>query len=217
MANIFSFQLNEGFLAGYAEYLKTLRLANPGKSYKVTISVDLTPDGIGYEVREPPQITIDEESAPISKNASLASSASLQKEYPTSHAEDTEEQAIRKAGSDAYAFSEQKVLWDVPHSISQENLTWYHDLTGEPWSGGQHEWYTFNIARSSAIDLVRTRELYEEGWYQAAHEAKSTGALFYFRKLLDMIDSEHGEWYGRDFEKSHALVMQAIRILEHES
>ncbi len=216
MANIFSFQLDENFLTAYGQYVKQLREANPGKAYKVTISVDLIPDGTGYELREPPQISIDEESAPISKNASLASSASLQKEDRSSHAED-EEQAIRKAGSDAYAFSEQKVLWGVSHSISQENLTWYHDLTGEPWSGGQHEWYTFNIARSSAIDLARTRELYEEGWYQAAHEAKSTGALFYLRKLLDMIESEHGEWYGRDFEKPHALVMQAIRILEHES
>ncbi len=60
MANIFSFQLDETFLSGYANYLKQLREQNPGKAYKVTISVDLIPDGIGYEMRKPPQITIDE-------------------------------------------------------------------------------------------------------------------------------------------------------------
>ncbi len=60
MANIFSFQLDENFLTAYAQELKQLRENNPGKAYKVTISVDLIPDGIGYEIREPPQITIDE-------------------------------------------------------------------------------------------------------------------------------------------------------------
>ncbi len=63
MANIFSFQLNESFLRGYAEYLKQLREENPGKAYRVTISIDLIPDGVGYEVREAPQITIDEDEA----------------------------------------------------------------------------------------------------------------------------------------------------------
>jgi hypothetical protein len=60
MANIFSFQMSEDFLTSYAAYLKQIREQNPGKSYQVTISVDLIPDGIGYEMREPPQITIDE-------------------------------------------------------------------------------------------------------------------------------------------------------------
>ncbi len=63
MANIFSFQLDENFLTAYAQYVKQLRENNPGKAYKVTISVELIPDGIGYEVREAPQITIDEEGA----------------------------------------------------------------------------------------------------------------------------------------------------------
>ena len=60
MANQFGFQMTEDFLRGYAEYLKQLREQNPGKTYKVTLTVDLIPDGIGYEVRKPPQITIDE-------------------------------------------------------------------------------------------------------------------------------------------------------------
>ena len=65
MANIFSFQLDESFLRAYADYLKQLHEMNPGKTYKVTLSVDLIPDGIGYEVREPPQITIDEENSEL--------------------------------------------------------------------------------------------------------------------------------------------------------
>ena len=60
MANQFSFQMNEDFLTRYADYVKQLREDNPGKSYKVTISVDLIPDGIGYEITAPPQITVDE-------------------------------------------------------------------------------------------------------------------------------------------------------------
>ena len=60
MSNIFAFQLDEIFLKNYADYLKNLREQNGGKAYQVTISVDLLPDGIGYEMREPPQITIDE-------------------------------------------------------------------------------------------------------------------------------------------------------------
>ena len=60
MANQFSFQMTEDFLRGYADYVKQLREDNPGKSYKVTISVDLIPDGIGYEITAPPQITVDE-------------------------------------------------------------------------------------------------------------------------------------------------------------
>ena len=60
MANQFGFAMTEDFLRGYAEYLKQLREQNPGKTYKVTLTVDLIPDGIGYEVREPPQITVDE-------------------------------------------------------------------------------------------------------------------------------------------------------------
>ena len=62
MANIFSFAMNEDFLKGYADYLAHLRLGSPGKSYKVTISVDLIPDGIGYEIRESPSIIVEEES-----------------------------------------------------------------------------------------------------------------------------------------------------------
>ena len=60
MANQFGFSMDENFLRGYADYLKRLREANPGKTYRVTLSIDLIPDGIGYAVREPPQITIDE-------------------------------------------------------------------------------------------------------------------------------------------------------------
>jgi hypothetical protein len=59
MANIFSFQLSEDFLMRYATYLKVIR-EKTGKAHVVTISCDLIPDGIGYEMREPPQITIDE-------------------------------------------------------------------------------------------------------------------------------------------------------------
>ena len=61
MANQFGFQMSEDFLRGYAEYLKQLREDNPGKTYKVTLTVGLIPDGIGYEISVPPQITIDEE------------------------------------------------------------------------------------------------------------------------------------------------------------
>jgi len=53
--------MSEDFLQAYANYLKQLREDNPGKKFKVTISVDLVPDGIGYEVTAPPQITIDED------------------------------------------------------------------------------------------------------------------------------------------------------------
>lgn len=60
MANQFGFQMAEDFLRGYADYLKQLREQNPGKEYKVTLTVDLIPDGIGYEITQPPQITIDE-------------------------------------------------------------------------------------------------------------------------------------------------------------
>ena len=60
MANQFGFQMVEDFLRGYADYLKQLREQNPGKEYKVTLTVDLIPDGIGYEITQPPQITIDE-------------------------------------------------------------------------------------------------------------------------------------------------------------
>jgi hypothetical protein len=60
MANIFSFQLSESFLIGYAAYLKLLRETNQGKHFQVTISCDLIPDGVGYEIGGPPQITVDE-------------------------------------------------------------------------------------------------------------------------------------------------------------
>jgi hypothetical protein len=60
MANQFGFQMSEDFLREYAEYLKHLREQNPGKSYKVVLSIDLIPDGIGYEVTAPPQITVEE-------------------------------------------------------------------------------------------------------------------------------------------------------------
>lgn len=60
MSTSFSFQLSEDFLTNYATYLATLREQNPGKSYRVTIEVELIPDGIGYETKGPPQISIDE-------------------------------------------------------------------------------------------------------------------------------------------------------------
>lgn len=60
MANQFGFSMNEDFLRGYAEYVKHLREENPGKSYKVVLTVDLIPDGIGYEITAPPHITIEE-------------------------------------------------------------------------------------------------------------------------------------------------------------
>jgi hypothetical protein len=63
MANQFGFSMSEDFLRGYADYLKELREQNPGKSYKVTFSVNLIPDGVGYEMSVPPQITIEEEEA----------------------------------------------------------------------------------------------------------------------------------------------------------
>ena len=65
MANQFGFSMNEEFLRRYGEYLAQLRLANPGKAYKVVLSVDLIPDGIGYAVREAPQITVEEENQEI--------------------------------------------------------------------------------------------------------------------------------------------------------
>ena len=61
MANQFAFQIREDFLAGYAAYLKQLRESNPGKSYKVVISFDLIPDGVGYEFIGTPQISIEED------------------------------------------------------------------------------------------------------------------------------------------------------------
>ena len=63
MANQFGFSMNEEFLRRYGEYLAQLRLANPGKSYKVTLSVGLIPDGIGYAMNVPPQITVEEEAS----------------------------------------------------------------------------------------------------------------------------------------------------------
>ena len=50
MANTFSFHMNEDFLRNYADYLKQLKETNPGREYSVSISVDLIPDGIGYEI-----------------------------------------------------------------------------------------------------------------------------------------------------------------------
>ncbi len=63
MANQFGFSMNEEFLRRYGEYLAQLRLANPGKAYKVVLSVDLIPEGMGYEVTAPPQITVEEEAS----------------------------------------------------------------------------------------------------------------------------------------------------------
>lgn len=60
MANIFSFHMDESFLQNYANYVKQLRESNPGKTFKVVISVDLIPDGVGYEVNGPPQISVEE-------------------------------------------------------------------------------------------------------------------------------------------------------------
>ncbi len=65
MANQFGFSMNEEFLRRYGEYLQQLREANPGKSYKVVLSIDLVPDGVGYEVTAPPQITVEEENQKI--------------------------------------------------------------------------------------------------------------------------------------------------------
>ncbi len=59
--NQFGFTMNEEFLRRYGEYLAQLRETNPGKTYKVVLSVNLIPDGIGYAVREAPQITVEEE------------------------------------------------------------------------------------------------------------------------------------------------------------
>ncbi len=61
MANQFGFQMSEDFLQAYVNYLNQLREANPGKKYKLTFTVDLVPDGIGYEITAPPQITIEED------------------------------------------------------------------------------------------------------------------------------------------------------------
>jgi len=61
MANQFGFQMSEAFLRACADYLTQVRESNPGRSYVVTFSVDLVPDGVGYEITGPPQITIEEE------------------------------------------------------------------------------------------------------------------------------------------------------------
>ena len=63
MANQFGFSMNEEFLRRYGEYLQQLREANPGKAYKVVLSIDLVPDGVGYEVTALPHITVEEEEA----------------------------------------------------------------------------------------------------------------------------------------------------------
>ena len=60
MANIFSFEMQESFLTSYAEYLKQLKAMHPEKTFAVQISVDLLPDGIGYEIRQGPNISIME-------------------------------------------------------------------------------------------------------------------------------------------------------------
>ena len=62
MANQFGFSMNEEFLRRYGEYLAQLREANPGKAYKVVLSIDLVPDGVGYEASDP-HITVEEEEA----------------------------------------------------------------------------------------------------------------------------------------------------------
>jgi len=60
MADVFSFQLAETFLQGYADYCKHLR-ETTGKGHHVTITVDLIPDGVGYETSGPPQIVVEED------------------------------------------------------------------------------------------------------------------------------------------------------------
>ncbi len=59
-ANQFGFSMDEEFLRRYGEYLQQLREANPGKTYKVVLSISLP---IGYEVTASPQITVEEEEA----------------------------------------------------------------------------------------------------------------------------------------------------------
>ena len=61
MANSFGFQMSEDFLFAYADYLRKLRMEHPGKKYKIVLSIDLGPFGIGYEITAPPQITIEED------------------------------------------------------------------------------------------------------------------------------------------------------------
>lgn len=60
MTTQFGFSMDRNFLQGYADYLKKIQEMNPGKGYVVTLSVDLVPDGIGYEITTLPRITIDE-------------------------------------------------------------------------------------------------------------------------------------------------------------
>lgn len=59
MANTFSFQLDEHFLQNYAEYVQHLREVHPEKTFMVQISIDLIPDGTGYEA-SPPEISVVE-------------------------------------------------------------------------------------------------------------------------------------------------------------
>ncbi len=59
MANQFGFMMKEEFLQAYADYLKQLREQNPGKRYAVMLSLDLIPDGVGYEISSP-QLTVNE-------------------------------------------------------------------------------------------------------------------------------------------------------------
>jgi hypothetical protein len=59
MANQFGFMMKEEFLQAYADYVKQLREQNPGKRYAVMLSLDLIPDGVGYELSSP-QLTVNE-------------------------------------------------------------------------------------------------------------------------------------------------------------
>lgn len=57
--NQFNFTLTEDFLHAYAAYLTQLRLANPGKAYVVSLSMDLEPIDVVFKASNL-QISVEE-------------------------------------------------------------------------------------------------------------------------------------------------------------
>lgn len=76
MANTFSFQMGESFLDGYLQYVKQLKADHPEQELVVQISVELIPDGIGYEMAGPPQISVvnTKEAAPAGRESAQTES-----------------------------------------------------------------------------------------------------------------------------------------------
>lgn len=53
MANTFSFSMNKEFLQNALNAIKTSEEREPDKEHAVELSIDLIPDGIGYECSNP--------------------------------------------------------------------------------------------------------------------------------------------------------------------